>query len=446
MLTLFDGIIGLFYALIILGAGWIYKNNQLLKGYTNYRFYFPSLFVHVFGAIGFCLVYGLYYGGGDSYYYFRGGESLVNMFFMFPLDTLSVYPYNISDLPDNLKYITTWLGGENGEDAFLTMKLASIFCLLGLNSFIGASIILSFVSFLANWKLFKVINSSLLASNIIVPKLYYLLFIPSLLFWGTGILKDTFVFIFLVFIFNTIVNYFNPTYKVGKLKGILILIVCIIVGIFMLKLKAYVFYSFIVSLAISYYNRIIGVSALSASNKVFGYFINFCFIGLIVGLTTLGFQSFQSEILRAQEEALSIIQGFHSWHTVLGGSSYSLGITEYTFFGILSKTPLAFLVTYFGPFPWQVKSPIMLFTALESYIFFILFIRVVWKDRFGFISKYKRNNIFLFSIIFSLIFGSMIGVTSYNYGALARFKIQSLPFFLLWLLSFYKPEKNRRIG
>jgi len=432
MLTLFDGIIGLFYALIILGAGWIYKNNQLLKGYTNYRFYFPSLLAHILGATGFCLVYGFYYGGGDSYYYFRGGKSLVEMFLIYPIDTLKVFTLNISEIPFELKYIVSWLGDENGEDAFLTMKLASIFCLLGLKSFVGSSIILAYVSFMANWKLFKMINSSFYRANIQVPKLYYILFIPSLLFWGTGILKDTFVFIFLVFILNFVVNFFSEVDH-SKLRTSFSFILCIIFGAFMMKLKAYVFYSLIVSLSVVYYSQITRLSTLRNPSKVLKFFLNFLLIFFISTIAILGFLSFQREILRAQQEAISIIQGFHSWHTILGGSNYSLGITDYSLFGILSKTPLAFIVTYFGPFPWEVKSPIMLLTAIESYVFLFLFIKTLWLKKLKLFVNYHNNSIILFSIIFTIIFGVMIGITSYNYGALSRFKIQALPFFLIWL-------------
>jgi hypothetical protein len=441
MLTLFDGIIGLFYALILLGAGWLYKNHQLAKGYSNYRYYFPSLLAHILGAVGFCLVYGLYYGGGDSYYYFRGGKSLVEMFFLYPVDTIKVFIYNISDIPYDLKYIVSWLGNENGEDAFLTMKLSSVFCLLGFNTFVGSSIILAFVSFFANWKLFKVINTSFYYSNIVVPKLYYILFIPSLLFWGTGILKDTYVFIFLVFIFNFVVTFFSKV-NTGKFYTTVLLILSLLFGAFMIKLKAYVFYSLIISLSIAYYSQITGLASLKDSNKGLKYFYNFLLIVLIVILTALGFQSFQREIFRAQEEAISIIQGFHSWHTILGGSSYSLGITDYSFFGIVSKAPLAFMVTYFGPFPWEIKTPIMMFTALESYVFFFLFSKMLWVKQFKLFSGVNRSSIILFSIIFSVIFGAMIGITSYNYGALARFKIQSMPFLLVWILSVNSYKKS----
>jgi hypothetical protein len=434
MLTLFDGIVGLFYALILLGGAWLYKNHQLNKGYANYRFYLPSLLAHIVGVTGFCLVYGFYYGGGDSYYYFRGGKSLVEMFFIYPIDTFKIIPLNISDIPYDLKYIVSWLGEENGEDTFLTMKLSAFFCFFGGNSFLGASILLSALSFVANWSLFKVINSSLYNSGVYAPKLYYILFIPSLLFWGTGILKDTFVFIFLVFIFNFVVSVFTKTKRNGNVTLFALFILGIVFSSFMMKLKGYVFYSLILSLVVTYFNEITKIP-LAKQKKVVGYFINFILLTIVGGIMVLGFQSFQKEILIAEKETISTIQGFHSWHTILGGSSYSLGITEYTFFGIFSKAPLAILVTYFGPFPWEVKSPVMLFTALESYFYFILFLRFLIKRKWKLFFPLANNSILKFAIIYTLVFGALVGITSYNYGALARFKIQALPFFLLWLSS-----------
>jgi len=442
MLTLFDGILGLFYSILLLGLGWIHKNNQLAKGYSNYKYYFPSLLAHIFGVIVFCLVYGLYYGGGDSYYYFRGGKSLVEMFFLFPSDTVKVYFHSINSVPDNLRYITYWFNGVDSNDSFLTMKFASVFSLFGLNSFLCSSILLSFFSFLANWYLFKVINSSLFRSGYSCSKLYFILFIPSLLFWGTGILKDTFVFIFSSCVFIYGVLYFSEKRNKRSLKFFFSSILIILFSNFILELKAYVFYTLLISFLLGFYTDLINISSISKSNRLVANILNITFIIVVILLIFLGFQSFQNEILKAQEEAILTIQGFHSWHTILGGSSYSLGITDYTAFGILSKSPLAFLVTYFGPFPWQIKSPIMLFTALESYFFFYLFIKAIINRKYRILFAQVNNSLLKFAIIFSIIFGVLVGITSYNYGALARFKIQSLPFFLLWILSFEKIYNN----
>lgn len=433
MITLFDGILGSFYFLIIMLIGWVYSNQKKGQGKLNYKYYLPSLFIHLFGVTFFCLVYGFYYGGGDSYYYFRGGASLNKYLLTNPFETLSVYFYSLENIPTELSYIISWIGKGNSEETFLSMKIASIFSLIGGGGFLSASIILSYLSFFFNWKLFTTINKAFYIEKVNSPKLHYILFIPSLFFWGTGILKDTYVFIFS----SIIIIIFIQAFNIKGIRFLLLKLFLLVVSSYcIISLKPYVFFSVLGSLLVAYYGKILSTSRLLKSNKALGYIFNFIFLMVLIGILFYGFQSFQSEILRAQNEAIKTLQGFHDWHTKLGGSSYSLGITDYSIFGILQQSPLAFLVTYFGPFPWQINSPIMLLTALESYFYLYLFVIAIRTQRFQLFSLFKKHNIILFSIIFSIVFGILVGITSYNYGALARFKIQALPYFLIWLSSY----------
>lgn len=430
MITLFDGILGSFYFLIIMLIGWIYSNQKIGQGKLNYKYYLPSLFIHLLGVTFFCLVYGFYYGGGDSYYYFRGGASLNKYLLTNPFETISVYFYSIADIPIDLRYIVDFLGAIEDDETFFSMKLASIFSLFGFGGFLSASIILSYLSFFFNWKLFTTINKAFYIEKVNSPKLHYILFIPSLFFWGTAILKDTYVFIFS----SIIIVIFIQAFNIKKIRFLLFKLFLLVVSSYcIISLKPYVFFPLIGSLLVAYYGLIVSNSSLLKTNKVFRYIFNFIFFSVLMGILFFGFQSFQSEILSIQYDAIKTLKGFHDWHTKLGGSSYSLGITDYSIVGILQQSPLAFLVTYFGPFPWQINSPIMLLTAFESYFYLYLFIVALSKQRLQLFSFFNKHNIIVFSMIFSIIFGVLVGITSYNYGALARFKIQALPFFLLWM-------------
>jgi hypothetical protein len=86
---------------------------------------------------------------------------------------------------------------------------------------------------------------------------------------------------------------------------------------------------------------------------------------------------------------------------------------------ILRKAPLALAVSLFGPFPWQIRNAVMLMSSIEStYLFFC--------------------------VSFTIILGVSIGLTSFNYGALVRFKIPILPFFVTFLTVMLPPDKTVR--
>lgn len=434
MITLFDGILGSFYFLIIMLIGWLYSKQKIGEGKLNYRYYLPSLFIHLFGVVFFCLVYGFYYGGGDSYYYFRGGSILGKYIFSSPIEGVSILFNDFSGINVNSLQVLDQMNFQNDSDSFLMMRATSLISILGVHSFVSTSILFSYISFYINWKLFKSVNKLFYLRGIYSPKTYFILFIPSLFFWGTAILKDTIVFIFTTYI----VIFFLEVIDLRNTKNSILKITMLIISsYFVTVLKPYVFFSIFISLLIAYYLKIIEFPKVVKSNRYLKTILNIVLLSLITVFIFFAYQSFQNEISKAQEKAISTLQGFHDWHTKLGGSNYSLEIEDYSLLGLLSKSPVAFLVSYYGPFPWEIRSPIMLLTAIESYFFFYFSIRLFFRRKKD-IYKLTRDNSFLFfSILFPIIFGVLVGITSYNYGALARFKIQSLPYLLVWLLVSY---------
>ncbi len=445
MLGLFDALIGTLYFLLIISLAWIYKNRKLAQGQSNYRFYISSLLTHLIGAVFFSLIYAFYYGGGDTFYYFKGGQSLINSFFIHPFSTIQVYFYELSQVPNELRHTIQFLGNEQSVEVFGMMKFTSIFCFFGFNNYLATTLLFASLSFIANWKLFKFVNAEFYRNNILSPKLWWILFVPSLIFWGTGVLKDTLVFSFLVFLLIYLIKLFSSHYPKLIWNSVIYIMIVIVSMYFVYVLKSYVLISFLLAILIAYYKKITAISKIESRNKILGIFFNFIFIGIITIGLFFAFQSFKSEIFKAESEAFTTLKGFHSWHTTLGGSSYDLGFTDYSIWTVIKKSPLAFAVTYFGPFPWELNSPVMLITALESYLFILLFIRGLYLYRWRLFQLVNRNNLIIFSMVFTIIFGVVVGISSYNYGALARFKIQAMPFFLIWVLGNENFRRNQNL-
>ena len=135
------------------------------------------------------------------------------------------------------------------------------------------------------------------------------------------------------------------------------------------------------------------------------------------------------------------VEGFHSWHTTTGGSSYNLGDVEYTTIGIISKIPAALNATFFRPYLTEVRNITSLMGAIESFAILILFILVLWKNRLKWIIDSFKNSFLALAFVYSIVFGFAVGFTSYNFGALARYKVPVMPFFVFLLLYFYYRKK-----
>ena len=120
------------------------------------------------------------------------------------------------------------------------------------------------------------------------------------------------------------------------------------------------------------------------------------------------------------------------------GSGYDLGAFSPTIGGMLSKFPVAVNVTLFRPYPWEARKVIVFLSALEAILFFWLTLKTIFtvglKKCWQTISKDPTIQVCL---IFSIIFAFAVGISSYNFGSLSRYKIPCLPFYALAIILIY---------
>ena len=87
----------------------------------------------------------------------------------------------------------------------------------------------------------------------------------------------------------------------------------------------------------------------------------------------------------------------------------------------------------------------MIISALESHVIFILFILTMLSTSPKRLLILIRNEpLITFSLIFSLVMGFIVGFTSYNFGALVRYKIPILPLFISSILLLRKISNENK--
>ena len=131
------------------------------------------------------------------------------------------------------------------------------------------------------------------------------------------------------------------------------------------------------------------------------------------------------------------------WSGRNAGSGYSLGELDGSLGTMIGLAPEAINVSLFRPYLWEVKNPLMLFSALESTLLLFIVVYVVAKERLRIFAGVTQFNI-LFALSFSLIFAFAIGVSTYNFGTLVRYKVPLLPFFLTALILLLDYSKSER--
>jgi hypothetical protein len=440
-MTLQDLILTPFYLLIIFFVLLVIRSTQV-KDLTLRKYFFPGVFFKIFGALALGFVYQFYYKGGDTYIYFIGAGYLFQTMFDSPFLGLQLLWAKGNDfIPDAYEYTSTIPFYDDGP-TYVIVKIASICSLIDFHTYAITAILFALISFSGGWAMFLTLYR-------MYPKLHKqfaisVFFIPSIFFWGSGILKDTITLSALGWAFYAFVNIFIRKKQVVT-SVIILLMACNMI----LSVKIYILLCFIPAISIwlfSIYNNRIKSSATRA------------FLKPILFLGSISFGLLAAEQISADDGKYSfdkIIETSTNTSSYLlimsaetSGSGYDLGPTDGTTLGFLKKAPQAIWVSLFRPYLWEAKKVIILLSAFESLFFLILTIRTVKKvGVFNVVGLIKNNDYILFSFIFTLTFAYAIGISTANFGTLVRYKIPFLPFFIsaLYLLKSLAPEKKKSV-
>ena len=187
-------LISILYFLIILVIGFFIQTQNINK-YPEYKYFTKGLIAKLLGVSAFCIVYVFYYEGGDTVNYFLGTKAIIGVLSQ-DLDKGIAVIFNTDS------YLNSWysFNHETGfpphymwKDSltFSVSRLSSLFYILGSGSFIATSFFTAIFSYIGVWKLFRLFNS--IYPGYSKGLFYLMLLLPSLIFWGSGIMKDSYV-------------------------------------------------------------------------------------------------------------------------------------------------------------------------------------------------------------------------------------------------------------
>lgn len=304
----------------------------------------------------------------------------------------------------------------------MMVRLTGIINLLAFNSYFGAAVIFAFLSFTGVWALYRTFLSFFPA----IPGQLALavLFIPSVFFWGSGILKDTVVLGCLGWLTYTVFQVFiKGNWSLSKILFMVISFWLVMV------LKGYVLLAFAPALAfliLATYKSRITSDFLRIIVTPLLLVVTVAVAGLII---TQMSDSLGKYSLENMERTASATQ---NWHHMANteGAVYSLAMEDFSLGSLVTTFPAAVNVTFFRPYLWEAGGAVGMMSALESFLLLLFFITILLKVRVIGIVRYMNHPFIQFALVFALIFGFAVGLTSYNFGALARYKIQAMPFFV----------------
>lgn len=420
-ITLTDWGLWIVYFTLIMLVAWVYRMS---KTEDHYRFFMKALLIKVVGGVAFAIIYVYYYKFGDTFLYHRGASVLSQTLIESPDDYFRLLFSQNGNLPPDLSEFSESISYSRTYEEWFMVKLLSPVNLISFQSYFVTTLLMSLISFWGSWKLFLVFR------DILPSKANYafwaVFLVPSVAFWGSGIMKDTITLAGINYIIYAL--YFTVFKRNGDMWK---LGVAMIVALIVVLLKAYIILAFLPGIFLGIYILIKGGIENYALRLLVGPAL---FVGLFV-ISYVGLSGVSETSTKYQAENLKWqVKGFHSWHTDVGGSSYNLGDIEYTPTGVVKKIPAALNVTFFRPYIWEARNPVVFIGALESLVILGLFIAILYKLKLKFIRYIKQNPLLYGLFIYCLIFGFAVGFTSYNFGALGRYKIPILSLFAFILL------------
>lgn len=401
------------------------------------KYFIPALTLKVTAAILLGILYQFYYQGGDTYnFHTHGSRHIWDAFMDSPGKGLDILFSNGEHVSGTYKYVSKMLFYTDSSSFFI-IRIAALFDLITFSTYSATAVLFAVVSFIGTWAFY-------LAMYRHRPDLhkwiaFAVLFIPSVIFWGSGILKDTITLASLGLLTYAASNLFMGHRIVSS--GIIAFVTVFIIY----SVKKYILFCFFPAVILWFY-----ASRLKQIKSAVLKGILVPFIAALIVAAAYYSVVFVSEgdtrysLDRLAETAKITAYDIRYYSGKDAGSGYSLGELDGTFSSMLALTPQAINVSLFRPYIWEVKNPLMLMSALESIVLLGFMIYVLVKKRLRFFTALKDPMV-MFCLVFSLTFAFAVGVSTYNFGTLSRYKIPLLPYFalaLIFILFYENKDRN----
>jgi hypothetical protein len=434
------------FFLLMIGVWLIsgYIRRQRIATQPEYKYFLYGLWAKILGGLGFGVIYIFYYRGGDTIGYFASAYAYCELFYYNTSDFFLAYFGPVKQ--ETLSLFSQKTGEPLGYMYFndqtrVVIKLVVPFLLLAKKSYFIAGALISILTYTGAWRLYQTFvrhfpgNEKKFAIAI--------LFMPSVVFWGSGISKDSFTLAGACFVLSSVS-------RIIEKKGNLVwnVIVLLIAAWVVMLIKPYILLILLPGTLIwILYSRIRKIRNALIRYSV----VPFTYVIVIGGsygiLSALGGSLGKFSIDKALETA-SITQRDLK-QDYYQGNSFDIGEFEPTIAGVAGKFVPATIAGLYRPYLLESRNVVMLLSGLENLFILLLTIYVVlrvnWIKIYTVISDHP---ILMCSFIFSILFAFLIGLTTANFGAMVRFKIPLVPLYVstMMVLYNYVPKSPKRIG
>lgn len=405
------------HVVILFTIAFLYRRkyrNEPLVGY-----FLPGLALKCLAGTVLGAIYFIYYQQGDTIAYHEEAETMANAAISSTSEYLSVIFFN-----DSSTELWSEISFTNQARALLMVKILSVVHLLTSGNYWISGIYFSYFSF---------ISLFFLANKLVVyfpwtrlGAIIGFLFFPSVVFWSSGINKETIT----TGIVAICVGWAVPLF--AQRQGLRLS--QIITGSFLMlvlwKLKYYyagVFIPVFLSSLMVAYLRVEYSGIASDIRKQVLYWFSFFVLTIIV-------TSFIHPNLRLDNFLEVIVDNYHKMIAISDpGDVFVFKDLDAGIVSFIKNAPIALYNGLFKPLPWEVDGVLKMIHASENFVLMLLVI--FGLPAIGYLNKGNVGYLVVAVIVYILLLSTLLAFSTPNYGTLARYNTSFMPFLVYILLA-----------
>ncbi len=345
------------------------------------------------------------FGLAIGFYYFYLKEESGDSFLFFKM-ALEILEKSGKEIYDFLVFSKTELAIDTPRST-LFLKFLVLIAIVSLKNYWLSCILIASISYLS---LFIVFKRYFIYLKKYKPQLILSFFIfPSVLFWTSGIFKESMALIFLLY---SLIAVFD--YLIERKIHLLSILVSLI--------SFYIFFElryFLAIFLIPIIGILIGNELPKKKARLFIVMSAIIIAILIMIHPVLNPSDFPQFLYSAHHNILNLSNS---------GMKLYYNFSEPSWISIISNLPMAFVNAFIRPFPWEWHSLQTFIYAIESYILMGVLISFIFQLK----NQKNKSHIFILAFIFSALV--LISLATPNFGSLYRYKSICIPFLMFIMI------------
>lgn len=397
------------------------KERQLL---------FVLLLFKIAGGLTFYSLYVWHYKQGDSLEYYTQAKVLAEVLQKDLNTGLEIYLQSPGECASASSYWTDQLISRHyyDSDSFFIIKMIGVLVYMGVSSYLVLTLIGVLFSYILIFYALLLLKYA--DRNLSIELVMLCLAIPTVLVWSNGLGKDNIVYALSLYLM--IAGYVRlSSFPIKTFNAIIVLLSVVLLYV----LKPLFLFILIVVFLWAYIFKKLSLWSSSLFNALllFPTAILILSFGIFVG------------IYFNEKYVFEMIERAYDWNQFSDqGSAFNYGALEYDTLRLVKLSAYSFITALFRPFIWESDTMPMFLQALENMLLliagaFVMIKTPILKLIYAFCNKPAYWFLFISGAV--ILIG--VGLSTYNFGLLSRFRIVGVSGILFSLLFLFHEQSSK---